>query len=83
MSQRSDLLRAMSAAYALGDRAIPCGPAERMNPAMQDLDAPARALASLARYAAAHPDDPMSEEIRHFYDLLAKLLAAPRPRRIG
>lgn len=33
------------------------------------------ALAPLARYAASHPDDPMSVEIREAYDLLAKVLA--------
>ncbi len=76
MSERSQLLKAMSAAYALGDRAIPCNRDRQQNPVTADLDDPARALAALARYAASHPGDPMSDEIRQAYDLLARLLAA-------
>ena len=59
MSERSELLKAMAAAYALGDRAIPCGPEAQRNPVTQGLDRPAKALASLARYAVTNPQDPM------------------------
>ncbi|HEX4231139.1 MAG TPA: hypothetical protein VHZ07_20850 [Bryobacteraceae bacterium] len=48
MSARSELLKRMAAAHALGERAIPYGPEQRGNPALADLDAPARALANLA-----------------------------------
>lgn len=81
MSERSELLKAMAAAYALGDRAIPRDREQQQNPTLDDLDEPARILASLARYAASHPRDPMSDEIRQTYDLLAKMLAAPRDRQ--
>lgn len=77
MPDRAQLLKAMAAAYALGDRAIPYNRDEQQNPVTADLDESAKALAKLARYAAAHPDDPMSAEIRDAYDLLATVLAAP------
>jgi hypothetical protein len=80
MSARSELLRAMASAHAQGNRAIPYGPELRNAPALAELEEPARALARLAFYADAHPDDPVSREIRENYDLLAKLLAAPRLR---
>jgi hypothetical protein len=72
MTARRQLLKRMAAAYAMGDRAIP---SERGNPVMADLDEAAKALARLARYAVSHPGDPMSDEIRQAYDLLAKVLA--------
>ena len=81
MSERSELLKAMAAAYALGDRAIPYPREQRSNPALSDLDEPAQALARLARYAASHPDEPMSAEIREAYTLLATLLAVPHDRQ--
>ena len=81
MSERSELLKAMAAAYALGDRAIPYRQEQRSNPALSELDEPAQALARLARYAATHPDDPRSAEIHQAYTLLAKLLAAPHDRQ--
>jgi len=83
MTARSELLKAIAAARALGDRAIPYRRDEQLNPVTENLDEPARALATLAGYAAAHPGDPMSDEIRQAYDLLAKLLAAPRSRHIA
>ena len=78
---RSELLKAMAAAYALGDKAIPRSHDDQLNPALQPLDDPARALASLARHAAAHPGDRTSEEIRQCSDILAKLLAMPHHRQ--
>jgi len=83
MSERSQLLKAIAAARGLGDCAIPYSRDEQLSPVTENLDEPALALANLARYAAAHPGDPMSDEIRKAYDLLAKLLAAPRSPRIG
>ena len=81
MSERTELLKRMAAAYAIGDRAIPCNSEQQKSPVTENLDEPARALASLARYAASHPDDPMSNEIRETYTLLAKLLAVPHDRQ--
>ena len=81
MSERSELLKAMAAAHALGDRAIPYNRDQQLNPVTTDLNDPAAALADLARYAAFHPDEPMSAEIRESYDLLARLLAAPLTKR--
>lgn len=77
MSERSELLKAMAAAHALRDRAIPYNREQQQNPLTADLQKPAQALATLARYAASHPGEPMSAEIRDAYTLLAKLLAAP------
>jgi hypothetical protein len=81
MSARSELLKRMAAAHALGDCAIPYNREQQQNPVTADLDEAARALAKLARYAASHPDDPVSAEIRQSYTLLAELLAAPRTPR--
>ena len=75
MSTRSELLKRMAIAYALGDVAIPYNHEQRNNPLTADLDAPARHLAELLRYAATHPDDPMSDKIRRSHDLIAKVLA--------
>lgn len=81
MSERSDLLKAIAAAHALRDRAIPYNRDQQLNSVTADLNDPAAALASLARYAASHPEEPMSAEIRESYDLLARLLAAPLTKR--
>jgi hypothetical protein len=53
---------------------MPCEPNEQLNPATADLDDSARALAALVRYAASHPDDSASAEIRENYDLFARLM---------
>ncbi|MGH9519422.1 MAG: hypothetical protein ACRD2D_07215 [Terriglobales bacterium] len=78
MSERSQLLKRMAMAHALGNRAVPYTRDQQLNPLTADLDEPARELGKLLRYAAAHPGDPMSEEIRRTYDLLATVFAAPR-----
>lgn len=77
MSTRSQLLKRMASAYAMGDSAIPCNRDQQQNPVLADLDEPARALSTLARYVASHPGNPISDEIRHAYDLLSKLRSWP------
>ena len=49
MSERSDLLKAIAAAHALRDRAIPYNRDQQLNSVTADLNDPAAALASLAR----------------------------------
>jgi hypothetical protein len=80
MGERSELLKAMAAAYALGDRAMARGPEQQRNPATRAwIDRP-QATGEPCTLCGANPEDPMSAEIRDTWDMLANKRLARRKR---